>query len=225
MSKSKIVKTGVNPNYYVDEAGQMVRPPANWQLLKPGDAHLTRKVKELGETWTIQEKRGRKVFSKGILAAPEQIEQARQLVEQHRAAPSYEKNLATQRRKRAAEEVAFKAQFYQEVLDFLNFAPIYQDYAESLADAVTALATPVGSGTVARTARLTTDEKAERAVIAWLRHQTTDYDHRVIKREKGARRQVRRDLAAESRELLNRYRNGLPQKSDCPLKQSLENNS
>ena len=67
----------------------------------------------------------------------------------------------------------------QAVRDFLAFAPAYADLAEKLADAVSAHATPVGSGTVARTARIPSHERAEAAVIAWMRHQTTAYDQKV----------------------------------------------
>jgi Fe-S cluster biosynthesis and repair protein YggX len=45
---------------------------------------------------------------------------------------------------------------------------------------VTAHATPVGSGTVARTERIPLEQRAESAVIAWMRHQTTAYDSMKI---------------------------------------------
>ncbi len=47
---------------------------------------------------------------------------------------------------------------------------------------VTDHATPVGSGTVARTKRIPVEYRAEAAVIAWMRHQTTGYDDMVIPR-------------------------------------------
>jgi hypothetical protein len=50
---------------------------------------------------------------------------------------------------------------------------------------VTDHATPVGSGTVARTKRIPVEQRAEAAVIAWMRHQTTGYDGMVIPRIKG----------------------------------------
>ena len=81
---------------------------------------------------------------------------------------------------------------------------------------------PVGSGTVARTQRIPIEERAEAAAIAWMRHQTTGYDDMAIARIKGERREVRRRLAARSRALLNRYRQGDsfdPEK--CPLDRAL----
>ncbi len=66
------------------------------------------------------------------------------------------------------------------MLKFLAFHPTYADLAECLARAVTDHSTPVGSGTVARTKRIPIERRAEAAVIAWLRHQTTGYDNLVI---------------------------------------------
>ena len=65
------------------------------------------------------------------------------------------------------------------------------------------------------------DERAEAAVIAWMRHQTTGYDGMAIPRVKGERREVRRRLARRPQELLPRYRRGEPVGEDCPLKRGL----
>jgi hypothetical protein len=87
---------------------------------------------------------------------------------------------------------------------------------------VTNHATPVGSGTVARTKRIPVERRAEAAVIAWLRHQTTAYDDLAIPRVKGERRRVRRLLARQSRQLLDAYRRGNPvDAAHCPLQQAL----
>ena len=83
-------------------------------------------------------------------------------------------------------------------------------------------ATPVGSGTVARTKRIPVEQRAEAAVIAWMRHQTTAYESMKIPRVKGKRREVRRMFAQRSQELLGRYRSGEAVGDDCPLYQALE---
>jgi hypothetical protein len=80
----------------------------------------------------------------------------------------------------------------------------------------------VGSGTVARTKRIPVGERAEAAVIAWMRHQTTGYDTMIIPRGKGKRREVRRLLAKRSQDLLARYRKGDPIDPVCPLKKALD---
>ena len=83
-------------------------------------------------------------------------------------------------------------------------------------------ATPIGSGTVARTKRIPVEERAEAAVIAWLRHQATAYDSMKIPRIKGKRRQVRRMLAHRSQGLLDLYRRGETVGNGCPLKEALD---
>jgi hypothetical protein len=93
--------------------------------------------------------------------------------------------------------------------------------ADRLAHAVSDHATPVGSGTVARTKRIPVEERAEAAVIAWLRHKTTAYDSMAIPRIKGKRREIRRRLARRSQKLLDRYRRGEPVGEDCPLKKAM----
>jgi hypothetical protein len=94
--------------------------------------------------------------------------------------------------------------------------------AERLAQAVTAHATPVGSGTVARTKRIPVEARAEAAVIAWMRHRTTAYEEMSIARVKGKRREVRRMLAARSKALLAGYRAGAAvNAAACPLQRAL----
>ena len=83
-------------------------------------------------------------------------------------------------------------------------------------------ATPVGSGTVARTKRISIEQRAEAATIAWMRHQTTAYDDMVIPRIKGQRREVRKQLAKRSKQLLNDYRNGAERLKNCPLAAALK---
>jgi hypothetical protein len=90
-----------------------------------------------------------------------------------------------------------------------------------MAEAVTVHAIPVGSGTVARTLMIPIEDRAAKAVIAWMRHQTTTYDSMRIARIKGERREVRRMLAQRSVDLLQAYRQGRECVPDCPLQQVL----
>jgi ribose/xylose/arabinose/galactoside ABC-type transport system permease subunit len=99
----------------------------------------------------------------------------------------------------------------------LGTMTIFLGIAKRLAQWVADHATPVGSGTVARTKRIPVEQRAEAAVIAWMRHQTTGYDSMVIPRVKGKRREVRRMLAQRSKELLARYRKGETIDANCPL--------
>src|SRR5439155_6119658 len=97
----------------------------------------------------------------------------------------------------------------------------HADLADRLARAVADHATPIGSGTVARTKRIPIERRAEAAVIAWMRHQTIAYDSMPIPRVKGKRREVRRLLARRSQELLHHYRRGEPVPEGCPLQRAL----
>lgn len=207
-----------DPRVFLAPGGARLTPPLDWGCLPPGDAGLTRRVKLAGPSWAVVEKRGRKTFSRGLWAPLANIAAARAALEVERASPSYAKKLAGARVRRETEQVAYVASFEDEVRAFLRFAPRYQERAASIARAVTAHATPVGSGTVARTKRISVEQRAEAAVIAWMRHQTTAYDGMNLPRIKGMRREVRRELAGISRSLLDVHRREEPHaEARCPL--------
>ncbi len=111
----------------------------------------------------------------------------------------------------------YVSDFLAEVIRFLDFHSRYQSLAKCLAEKITAHATPVGSGTVARTKQIPIEKRAEAAVIAWMRHQTTRYETMSIARIKGRRREIRRQLALQSIELLRNYRQGCEADQNCPL--------
>lgn len=217
-----IVTPGRTTGYVCTADGKVLAVPTAWILLAPGDAALTRRVKAAGEHWIMQEKRGRKVFSRGVWAARETIERIRAELAVERSAPSFAKRQASSARRREKVEAKYVEDFFSAVVAFLAFHRRYSDLANQLAHAVTDHATPVGSGTVARTKRIPIERRAEAAVIAWMRHQTTGYDGMVIPREKGKRREVRRMLARRSHELLAHYRRGGLAETDCPLKTALQ---
>lgn len=219
-TKSRIVEPAFPYDMVYLEDGTKTKPPEGWALLKPGDATLTRRVKQAGPSWTVQQKKGRKTFSQGVWAPAEIIEAERKKLETMRATPEYKRERAAAERRKQQQHEEYVQHFHQSVLDFLAFHPRHAQLAERLAQAVTAHATPVGSGTVARTQRIPVEERAERAVIAWMRHQTTAYDSLRIPRIKGRRREIRQQLATHSRELLKRYRAG-EEVENCPLQKAL----
>ncbi|MFO0902223.1 MAG: DUF2293 domain-containing protein [Pirellulales bacterium] len=221
--QTRVVAPGPQPRTVRTAEGLVLTPPADWELLPPGDAGLTRRVKAAGPTWTVQVKKGRKIFSQGIWAPAVHIAAARAELEQERATPAYAKRRAADSARRERKQVEYVGSFRDAVLEFLDFPPRYEQLANRLADVVAAHATPVGSGTVARTERIPIEERAELAVIAWMRHQTTAYDSMKIQRVRGKRREVRRELAAISRRLLEQYRSGrAADAASCPLQQALE---
>jgi len=216
-----IVAPSRTPGTVTGPNGEQLKIPAHWELLPPGDAGLTRRVKSAGPSWTVQEKVGRRMFSRGVWAPKAHIAAARQDLSQERSTESYAKRQASSKQRRERQQTEYVDSFYQAVLQFLNFAPTHSRLAEQVAAAITRHATPVGSGTVARTQRIPIEQRAESAVIAWLRHQTTEYDDMRIERVKGKRREVRRMLAERSRQLLERYRRG-QSLSNCLLSRALE---
>lgn len=202
--------------------GEVLAVPQGWELLPPGDALLTRRVKAAGEHWVVQEQRGRKVFSRGVWAAATTIAKIRIEVDAERGTESYVKRKASDAKRREQVQAGYVEDFEGSVLAFLAFHADHRDVAKRMARAITLHATPVGSGTVARTTRIPIEQRAEAAVIAWMRHQTTGYDSMQIARIKGERREVRRMLAQQSKKLLNSYRLGTPIQADCPLRIALE---
>lgn len=215
--QTRIVAPGPTDRAVVTEEGEILEVPSGWDLLPPGDAGLTRRVKAGGPTWTVKEKKGRRMFSRGVWAPAERIQTVKAGLEAERSTDAYAKRKAADAKRREEKQSAYVEDFFQQVVEFLNFADCHAAIANRLAKAVTAHATPVGSGTVARTQRISIDRRAEAAVIAWMRHQTTAYDNMKIARVKGKRREVRRMLAEESRRRLSTYRKGEPASPDCPL--------
>jgi hypothetical protein len=216
-SLSVVASPGPGPRAVRFPDGSIHTAADDWALLPPGDPGLTRRVKAAGPTWTVQEKKGRKTFSRGVWAPAETVERLRAELAAERDTPQYAKRREADARRRDAMQTEYVDEFREAVLAYLAFDPAYADLAERLATAVTEHATPVGSGTVARTKRIPVERRAEAAVIAWMRHQTTAYDSMSIPRVKGKRREVRRLLARRSKELLAGYRRGEPAEADCPL--------
>jgi hypothetical protein len=222
MPESLTLAPTADPRVFRAPDGSLKSPPDGWSCLPPGDAGLTRRVKAAGPWWAVIERRGRKAFSKGLWAPLPHIEAARTALAAERATDSYARRRAADVDRRARTQSAYVDEFAAEVLAFLRFSPRWQALGRVLAQRVTAHATPVGSGTVARTQRISVDRRAEAAVVAWLRHQTTAYDEMKIARIKGLRREVRRELAEVSRALLDLHRRDDPHTApSCPLCKAL----
>ncbi|MDB5312795.1 MAG: hypothetical protein JWO38_6997 [Gemmataceae bacterium] len=219
MTASSLVATpGPDPRSVRTPDGTILRVPADWCLVPPGDPGLTRRVKAAGPSWTVQEKKGRRTFSRGVWAPAATVERVEAELAIERTSEGYTRRRAADARRREAAQADYVGEFHQAVLAYLAFHPTYADLADRLARAVAAHATPVGSGTVARTQRIPVGERAAAAVIAWLRHQTTAYDSMAIPRVRGKRREVRRELARRSKDLLASYRRGdPPPPRGCPL--------
>lgn len=218
---NRTVRPGFARGTVLSDTGEVLTPPADWVYLAAGDGPLTRLVKCRTVCWQVQVKMGRRTINKGIWAAGDQVEAVRIELAAKRATPEHARQLAAARKRRAATQQEYVEDFFAETLAFLDFHPAHRQLAKQLAEAVTRHATPVGSGTVARTERIPLRQRVEAAVIAWMRHQTTAYERMPIARIRGRRREVRRMLAERSAALLDRYRRGDPADPACPLAQAL----
>jgi hypothetical protein len=218
---SNLFSPGPSPNTVRAADGKIITVPDGWILVPPGDPTLTRRIKAAVDHYAVAEKKGRKVFSRGIWTAAATVERIRAELDAERSTKGFAKKKEADARRRDKAQAEYVEDFHGAVVEFLGFHENNVDLAARLARAVTDHATPVGSGTVARTKRIPVEQRAEAAVIAWMRHQTTGYDGMVIPRVKGKRREVRRMLAARSKELLGRYRRGEAVSETCPLKKAL----
>jgi hypothetical protein len=218
MPESLVLAPTADPRVFVAPDGRKLSPPEGWACLAPGDAMLTRRVKQAGPSWAVVEKKGRKVFSKGLWAPRATIDEVTAAANAERGTEAYAKKRSADAERRVKSEAAYAESFEDAVARFLGFSREWTKLGEVMAKLVAAHATPVGSGTVARTKRIPIEERASAAVIAWMRHQTTAYDHMTIARVKGERRKVRRELAAVSRRVLDAHRHDVPHGLDaCPL--------
>lgn len=220
--ESKQVRIGPNDRQVKDAHGEVLRVPDDWVLVPPGDPALTRRVKTTGPSWVMQEKKGRRTFSHGVWAEKSRVETIREVLQLERADPAYGKRLELAKTRRLKAQEEYVVEFQNEVRSFLNFDGKYLDLETKFASLVSSFSTPVGSQTVARTKRIPVAERAEAAVIAWMRHETTAYDSMPIPRVKGKRREVRRMLANRSREILDQYRRGDEISVICPLWRALK---
>ena len=202
--------------------GHFVDMPDGWEFIPSGDPALTRRLKAAApDYWVVKRRVGRKEFGVGLCVPRGLAASIAEQLRTERETPEYQRKLEAGRRRREKEQEEYEEDFEKAVLEFLGFHERYAELAARLAKVVTEFTTPVGSGTVARTKRIPIEQRARAAVIAWMRHNTTDYDHRHIPRVAGKRREVRRDIAQESLALLKDYRRGNDVSADCPLQRAL----
>lgn len=203
--------------------GHFVAMPDGWEFVPSGDPGLTRRLKTLAsDYWVVKRKFGRKEFGVGLCAPAGLAATIAEQLKAERETPEYQHKLEAGRQRREKKQEQYEGDFKAAVLAFLAFHPRWQALAEQLAQAITEFTTPVGSGTVARTERIPIEERARAAVIAWMRHNTSDYDYRYIPHIAGRRREVRREIAHDSLQLLANYRQGHDAPTNCPLQSALK---
>src|SRR5690606_20744784 len=125
------------------DGGDVVDVPDGWDLLPPGDAALTRRVKAAGPAWVVKKKRGRRTFSQGLWAPADTIAKIRLELEVERADPRYAAKLDAGRKRRSVEQTRYVEEFTMAVRAFLAFAPAHAALEAVLAEAIVRHSTPV----------------------------------------------------------------------------------
>jgi hypothetical protein len=115
-SDAKEVRPLAQPRHVLDPSGAILAVPADWALLPPGDAALSRRIKADGPSWTVVEKKGNKRFSRGIWAPAKRIAALRADLALERADHSYQKKLDAGRQRRAVAETAYAEDFRGAIL-------------------------------------------------------------------------------------------------------------
>jgi hypothetical protein len=121
---------GPTPNTVRAANGTVLTAPNGWALLLPGDAPLTRRVKEAGEHWVVQEKKGRKTFSRGVWAPAATIDRIRAELEAERATDRYARRKGADARRRDKAQAEYVENFFGAVVAFLAFHPNYAELAD-----------------------------------------------------------------------------------------------
>src|SRR6516225_5789014 len=134
---TNIFSPGPTPNTVRAADGRVLPVPDGWALLPPGDATLTRRVKEAGDHWAVQEKKGRKTFSRGVWAPAATIDRLRAELEVERATEGYATRKEAAARRRDKAQAEYVEDFFGAVVEFLAFHPKHAGLADRLARAVT----------------------------------------------------------------------------------------
>ena len=104
---SRVVSPGPSDKTVRTDDGKILQIPAGWELLPPGDAGLTRRVKAAGPTWTVQEKKGRRTFSKGVWAPKDTILAMRAGLEEERSTEAYAKRKVADSNRREKKQAEY----------------------------------------------------------------------------------------------------------------------
>ena len=158
--------------YWNPERGQ-VQLPKGWVFLPSGDPFVTRQAKK-GPHWVLLKRRKGCTATLGVFCPEESVKQAKAMAAETK--PSRAAQRVVGKRTRARAEERYRDALEKAVLSFLAFAPRHASLAQEIAREAVAKATPVGSGCVGRTRKLSLPTRAELAARAYIRHEHTNYE-------------------------------------------------
>ena len=182
--------------------------PAGWVFVPAGDAFVTREVKK-GPHWVLLKRRKGYTATLGVFCPEASLASAEKRRDE--TAGSRERGRAAGRVSRGRAESRYRVEMERAILEFLAFRPEHAALAEEIAKGAAAQATPVGSGRVGRTRKLSLSQRAELAARAYMRHKHTDYEeqlnsHGVIPwDEVGEDDYLYREIRADARRKVDRF--------------------
>src|SRR5436190_13380220 len=111
---------GPSPNTVRALDGTVRTVPDGWVLVPPGDAALTRRVRAAGESWSVAEKRGRKVYSRGVWAPAATVERVKAELAAERSTDAHTRRREADVARREKTQTEYVAEFGAAVRGFLN---------------------------------------------------------------------------------------------------------
>src|SRR6201996_8739437 len=102
---------GPTPNTVRAADGTVLTAPEGWALLPPGDTGLTRRVKSAGDHWVVQEKVGRRTFSRGVWAPSATIDRVRAELEAERSTEGHARRKEAASRRREVAQAGYVEDF------------------------------------------------------------------------------------------------------------------
>src|SRR5215213_7066741 len=117
----KTFSPGLTPGTVRAADGKILTAPEGWALVPPGDAALTRRVKAAGDHWAVQERRGRKVFSRGVWAPAATVDRVRAELAAERATDGFARKRDADARRREKAQAGYVEDFFRAVVTFLAF--------------------------------------------------------------------------------------------------------
>jgi len=113
---------GPTPNTVRAADGKIVTVPDGWALVPPGDAALSRRIKAAGDHYAVAEKKGRKVFSRGIWTSAVTVERIRAELEAERSTESFGKKKEADAKRREKAQADYVEDFFGAVVRFLSLS-------------------------------------------------------------------------------------------------------
>jgi hypothetical protein len=136
MTGDRTFTPGPTSNTVRNADGKVLTAPEGWILLPPGDAALTRRIKAAGDHWVVQEKKGRKVFSRGVWTPAATVDRIRSELEAERSTEGFAKKKDADARRREKAQAEYVDDFLGAVIAFLAFHANHGDLAERLSRSV-----------------------------------------------------------------------------------------